>query len=32
VFATVTGHVKFDHERRDKKRISVVPAAAEASA
>src|SRR4051794_32378055 len=27
VFATVTGHVKFEHERRDKKRIRVLAAA-----
>ena len=25
VFATVTGRVKFEHERQDKKRIRVVP-------
>ncbi len=28
VFATVTGRVKFDHERKDKKRVRVVPDAA----
>ena len=27
VFATVTGRVRFEHERRDKKRIRVVPEA-----
>jgi large subunit ribosomal protein L27 len=34
VFATVTGHVRFEHERRDKKRIRVIAAetAAEAGA
>jgi large subunit ribosomal protein L27 len=25
VFATVTGRVRFEHERRDKKRVRVVP-------
>jgi large subunit ribosomal protein L27 len=29
VFATVTGHVRFDHETRNKKRVRVVPAEAE---
>jgi large subunit ribosomal protein L27 len=32
VFATVTGRVRFEHERRDKKRIRVVPEAEVASA
>jgi large subunit ribosomal protein L27 len=30
VFATVTGHVKFDHAARSKKRVRVLPAAAKA--
>ena len=29
VFATVTGKVRFEHETRDKKRIRVIPVAAE---
>ena len=29
VFATVTGHVRFDHETRNKKRVRVIPADAE---
>ncbi len=32
VFAEVTGRVRFDHERRDKKRIRVEPEAAPARA
>ncbi len=28
VFATVTGHVKFDHAAKSKKRVRVLPAAA----
>jgi large subunit ribosomal protein L27 len=28
IFATVNGHVKFDHKTRDKKRVRVIPAAA----
>jgi len=32
VFATVTGRVKFEHARRDKKRIRVEPEAVEAVA
>ncbi|CAN5791557.1 50S ribosomal protein L27 [soil metagenome] len=31
VFATVTGRVKFEHARRDKKRIRVEPEAADAA-
>jgi large subunit ribosomal protein L27 len=31
VFATVTGRVKFDHATKSKKRIRVLPAAAEAA-
>jgi large subunit ribosomal protein L27 len=30
VFATVTGRVKFDHAARSKKRVRVLPAAAQA--
>jgi large subunit ribosomal protein L27 len=29
VFATVTGKVRFEHETRDKKRVRVIPVAAE---
>jgi len=32
VFATVTGKVRFEHETRDKKRIRVIPVAAEPAA
>jgi large subunit ribosomal protein L27 len=32
VFATTTGKVRFDHARRDKKRVSVAAATPEASA
>jgi large subunit ribosomal protein L27 len=31
VFATITGHVRFEHERRDKKRIRINAQAAGAS-
>ena len=31
LFATVTGRVKFEHERRDKKRVRVVADAAQAA-
>ena len=31
IFATVYGHVKFDHKTRDKKRVRVIPAAATAA-
>ena len=27
IFAMVAGHVRFDHKTRDKKRVSVIPAA-----
>ena len=29
IFATVNGHVRFDHKTRDKKRVRVIPVAAE---
>ena len=32
VFATVTGHVRFEHQTRSKKRIRVVPVVTEAAA
>lgn len=32
IFATVTGRVRFEHQRRDKKRVRVEPAAAVAGA
>ena len=32
VFATVNGHVKFEHKTRDKKRVRVIPAAADPAA
>ena len=32
VFATLTGHVKFDHEKRTKKRIRIEAPAAETAA
>jgi large subunit ribosomal protein L27 len=32
LFATVDGHVKFEHERRDKKRVRVIAIAAQPAA
>ena len=32
VFATVDGHVRFEHETRDHKRIRVIPAASDTAA
>ena len=29
IFATVTGKVRFEHETRDKKRVRIIPVAAE---
>jgi large subunit ribosomal protein L27 len=31
LFATTTGNVKFEHARKDKKRVRVIPAATEAA-
>jgi large subunit ribosomal protein L27 len=32
IFATVDGHVRFDHKTRDKKRVRVIPVVAEPAA
>ena len=32
IFATVDGHVRFDHKTRDKKRVRVIPVVAEQAA